>query len=173
MGVWGMAPLSGAERGALDQEYRRAPSHLVRQRSQIVLLAAVVSTQKEVARAVRCSVATVGRTRALDRRGGRAALPRRPGSGRTTRRVSAVWEQALAAAVTQSPQACGLSRPTWTAPLLALYLARQTGEHVSERTVRRGLARLNLVCRRPRHTVRPKAEEAPDYGPKARGSRRC
>jgi len=43
---------------------------------------------------------------------------------------------------------------------------------VSERTVRRGLALLDYVCRRPTWTVRHKAAEQPDYLPKRRGSRR-
>lgn len=172
MGVRGMPPLSGEETAALEYDYRTGPRRLVRQRSQMVLLAGELSTQKEIARAVRCSPPTVSRALALYRQGGRAALRRRPGSGGSTRRVTPAWEQALAQAVRQSPQACGVARPTWTAPLLAAYLGRQTGIVVSERTVRRGLARLDLVCRRPTYTVRPKAEEADDYGPKARGSRR-
>src|SRR5438105_1675918 len=139
----------------------------------MVLLAAELSTQKEVARMVRCSPPTVSRALARSRQGGRAALCRRPGSGRTTRRVTPAWQQALARALAAGPQAWGVARPTWTAPLLAAYLGRQTGVVVSERTVRRGLAALDLVGRRPPDTVRPTAEEAEDYGPKARGSPRC
>ena len=43
---------------------------------------------------------------------------------------------------------------------------------VSERTVRRELARLGYVCRRSTWTVRHKAEAEPDYLPKGRGSKR-
>jgi hypothetical protein len=55
--------------------------------------------------------------------------------------------------------------------LLAQYLADQTGQTVSERTVRRGLAALDYVCRRGTWTVRHKAEEQPDYVPKRPGSK--
>jgi transposase len=69
----------------------------------------------------------------------------------------------------QGPAACGVPRPSWTAPLLASYLTEQTGIVVSERTVRRGLESLDYVCRRPTWTVRHKAEEQPDYLPKKAG----
>jgi transposase len=72
----------------------------------------------------------------------------------------------------RGPEACGVPRPTWTAPLLARYLAEETGIEVSERTVRRGLDLLGYVCRRPFWTVRHKAEAEADYSPKAEGSRR-
>ena len=79
---------------------------------------------------------------------------------------------ALAEAMRLGPQACGIPRPTWTAPLLASYLAEKTGIAVGEQTVRHYLALLDYVCRRPTWTVRHKAEEQPDYALKRRGSRR-
>ena len=39
--------------------------------------------------------------------------------------------------------------------------------------VRRGLASLGYVCRRPVWTVRHKAEEQADYLPKKKGAKRC
>src|SRR5216683_1500425 len=60
------------------------------------------------------------------------------------------------------PRACGVPRPTWTAPLLARYLTEQTGFATGERTVRRGLADRGWVCRRGPWTVQHKAEEFPD-----------
>ena len=47
-------------------------------------------------------------------------------------------------------RACGVDRPTWTAPLLARYLTEQTAIEVSERTVRRGLSEPRL-CLPPHH----------------------
>ncbi len=82
------------------------------------------------------------------------------------------WQQALAQAMEAGPAACGVPRPTWTAPLLAGYLAAQTGIQASERTVRRYLRRLGYRLGRPTYTVRPKAEEQPDYAPKRPGSKR-
>ena len=170
MALWGMPPASAAEIAALEHDYRYADKRIVRQRSQIVLLAYDLDTQAEVARAARCSLDTVRRTLHLYQQGGRTALHRQPKRARGC--VSLAWEKALAAAMRLGPQACGIPRPTWTAPLLAAYLAKVTGIAVSERTVRRGLALLDYVCRRPTWTVRHKAEEQADYLPKRQGSRR-
>ncbi len=113
----------------------------------------------------------MARTLARYHHGGRSALRRRPQRHHVAKRDLA-WLKALATAMACGPQACGLARPTWTAPLLAVYLAEQTGITVSERTVRQGLAELGYVCRRPTWTVRHKAEAEPDHDLKSPGSRR-
>src|SRR4051794_36388311 len=173
MAVAGAPRLSPEERAALEYDYRYGSDRLVRHRSHMILLSAQLETQIEVAAVVHCSPDTVRKTLALYRTGGRAALRRR-----TPQRVRAAsrtlsWQKALAEAMEQGPEACGVPRPTWTAPLLASYLAEQTGIAVSEATVRRGLDSLGYVCRRPVWTVRHKAEEQPDYRPKRKGSKRC
>jgi transposase len=165
--------LSAQEQAALDHDYRYDPDPLVRRRSQIVLLASELETQSEVARVVRCSPDTVRRTWALYQQGGRAHLRRRPALAWHAAKRTLDWQKALAAALAEGPEACGVARPTWTAPLLAEHLAAQTGIVVSEITVRRGLESLDYVCRRPVWTVRHKAEEQPDYLPKRKGSKRC
>ncbi len=173
MAVWGMPVVSAEELAALDRDYRRAANRLVRQRSQVVLLAYDLPSQVAVARAVRCSLDTVGRTLELYRAGGRPALRRRPRSAPpATAKARLGWQKALAEAMARGPEACRVPRSTWTAPLLAAYLAERTGIAVGERTVRRGLALLGYVCRRPTWTLRHKAEESPDYAPKRPGSRR-
>src|SRR5216683_7142527 len=171
MPVWEMPPVSVAELAALEHDYRYGESRLVRQRSQIVRLAYALETQVEIARAVRCSVDTVRRALALYRAGGRAAL-RRPRQVSRAGQTGLGWQRELAGAMRRGPRACGVPRPTWTAPLLARYLAERTGVEVSERTVRRGLDLLGYVCRRPTWTVRHKAESEADYLPKAAGSER-
>lgn len=174
MALYGMPLISSEELAALEHDYRYASSRLVRQRSHIALLAYQLDTQAEIAEVVRCSPSTVGRTLTLYCQGGRQALRRRPYSraqlGRVTR-LRRAWQKALAEAMRLGPQACGVPRPTWTAPLLAKYLKEKTGIAVGERTVRRGLALLGYVCRRPTWTVRHKAEEDPQYLPKRQGSR--
>jgi transposase len=171
MAVAGAPALSAGERRALEQDYRSGADRLVRQRSHIVLLATELDSRIAVARVVHCSTDTVCRTLARYRRGGRSALRRRrPQKPRAARRTLA-WQKALAAAMERGPRACGVPRPTWTAPLLARHLAAATGIAVSERTVRRGLASLEYRLGRPTHTVRHKAEEAQDYLPKRRGSK--
>jgi transposase len=165
--------LSAPERAALDHDYRYDPDPLVRRRSHMVLLASDLETQSEGARVVRCSPDTVRRTLALYQQGGRSRLRRTPALEWHTAKRTLAWQKALAAALAQGPEACGVPRPTWTAPLLAQHLAAQTGITVSEGTVRRGLDSLGYVCRRPVWTVRHQAEEQPDYLPKRKGATRC
>lgn len=173
LAVVGAPLLSAPERAALDHDYRYDPDPLVRRRSHIVLLASDLETRSEVARVVRCSPDTVRRTLAFYQQGGRSRLRRSPALAWHTAKRTLAWQKALAAALAQGPEACGVARPTWTAPLLAPYLAEQTGVSVDEATVRRGLDSLGYVCRRPVWTVRHKAEEQADYLPKRRGSKRC
>lgn len=168
----GMPPVSTQEIAALEEDYRYGEKRLVRQRSHIVLLAYELETQAQIARVVRCCEKTVWRTLQLYREGGRAALQRRPCPKPRTPKVNLAWQKALAEAMKFGPQACGIARPTWTAPLLAKYLEEKTGIAVGERTVRRHLDLLGYVCRRPTWTVRYKAEEQPDYYPKRKGSKR-
>jgi transposase len=167
-----MPSLSASDRAALEHDYRSGAMRLIRQRSHIVLLAYELPHQTAVAQAVRCSRSTVNRTLQLYRPGGRAALKRRPAPTPRWARNTPAFRRRLAQAMEQGPRACGVPRPTWTAPLLAQYLASQTGQNASERTVRRGLAALDYVCRRGTWTVRHKAEEQPDYLPKRKGSKR-
>lgn len=170
MALYGMPPLAAAEMAALEHDYRYASKPIVRQRSQIVLLAYELDTQKQIAKLLHCSVDTIRRSLNLYRQGGRSALSTPPKRARGV--VSLAWEKTLAEAMALGPQACGVARPTWTAQLLADYLAKVTGIAVGECTVRRGLALLGYVCRRPTWTVRHKAEAQPGYLPKRRGSRR-
>jgi transposase len=167
-----MPSLSATERQALERAWRYGETRLIRQRSQIVLLAYDLATQAQVARAARCSRATVNRTLQRYRALGRQALPRCVPLIPPAARVTPAFRQELATAMERGPRACGVPRPTWTAPLLAEHLAKQTGVTVSERTVRRELAALDYVCRRGTWTVRHKAEEQPDYVPKRKGSKR-
>ena len=171
MAIWGAPSLSPEERRALEHDYRYGKKRLVRQRSHIVLLAGQLSSQAEVARVVGCSVDTVHRTLARYEQAGRADLhgPVRRRNPRTRRHLG--WLKSLAAALAAGPRACGVDRPTWTAPLLATYLAEQTGVAVSERTVRRGLSELDYVCRRSTWVLRHRAEAEPDYLPKGKGSK--
>jgi len=173
LAVAGAPRLSAEERAALDHDYRYDRDPLVRRRSQIVLLANELATQGEVARVVRCSTDTVRRTLALYQQGGRSRLRRPPALAWHAAKRTLAWQKALATALERGPEACGVARPTWTAPLLAQYLAEQTSIEVDEHTVRRGLESLGYVCRRPIWSVRHKAEEQPDYLPKRRGSKRC
>jgi transposase len=173
MAIAGAPPLTPAERAVLEHDYRRHPDPLVRRRCHIVLLAAELATQGEIARAVRCSTDTVRRALDLFRAGGRSALGRLPVSLTHTHKRTLAWQKELAQALERGPEACGVSRPTWTAVLLIAPLLATTGILTGERTVRRGLESLGFVCRRPTWTVRHKAEEQPEYQGKRKGSSPC
>jgi transposase len=160
------------DQAALEREYRTSIDRQLRQSSHIVLLAYQLDTQAEVAQVVRCSPQTVWRVLTRFREGGPAALGRRPSRQSYQKSVTPAWKAALAQARERGPEAGGVPRPTWTAPLLAAYLAEQSGVQVSERSVRRYLAQLGYRLGRPTHTMQPKAEAQPDYVPKARGSTR-
>jgi transposase len=172
MMVVGAPLLSSKERAALEHDYRYGPDRLVRQRSHMVLLATQLDTRIAVARVVHCSPDTVGKTLARYQQGGRPALRRRHAQKPHAARRTLPWLKALAQAMEQGPRACGVERPTWSAELLARYLADTTGVVVSERTVRRGLESLGYRQGRPTGSVRHKAEEEPDYHPKRQGSKR-
>jgi transposase len=171
MAVFGAPLLSEEERAALEHDYRHGPDRLVRQRSHIVLLATEWDTQVEIAQVVHCSPDAVRDALSLYREGGRSALRRAHSQGTHAAKRTLIWQKALAAAMEAGPEACGVPRPAWTAPLLGSYLTEQTGIVVSERTGRRGLESLGYVCRRPTWSVRAKAEEQPDYLPKRKGSK--
>jgi transposase len=172
MPVWGLPPLDLVVQAALEREYRTSADRQLRQSSHIVLLAYQLETQAQVAAVVRCSPQTVWRVLTRFREGGPAALARCPSRQSYQKSVTPAWKAALAQAMERSPEACGVPRPTWTAPLLAEYLAEQTGIRVSERSVRRYLGQLGYRLGRPTYTMQPKAAAQPDYHPKAPGSTR-
>jgi transposase len=173
MAIAGAPPLTPAEQAALEHDYRFHPDPLVRRRRHIVLLAAQLETQGEIARIVCCATDTIRRTLDLFRAGGRSALGRLPAPAAHTSKRTLAWQKELAQALERGPEACGVSRPTWTAALLVLHLVAAPGVRTSERPVRRGLQSLDFVGRRPTWTVRPKAEEQPEYEGKRKGSSRC
>jgi transposase len=169
MPVWGLPPLDPSVQAALEREYRTITDRQLRQSSHIVLLAYQLDTQAQVAQVVHCSAQTVWRVLTRFREGGTAALARRPSRQSYQKSVTPAWKAALAQAMERGPEACGVPRPTWTAPLLADYLAEHTGVRVSERSVRRSLAQGGYRLGRPTSTMQPKAEAQPDYHPKVRG----
>ena len=74
-----------------------------------------------------------------------------------------VWEAELLRVIELDPHEVGQETVNWTTELLALYLGRKTGRHVSEETVRVYLHAHGYVCKRPTWTLRRKAEEQADY----------
>jgi transposase len=172
MALRGMPALDPETLAQLEHDYRYGATRLLRQRSHIMLLALTLNTPAEIALAVRVHRRTVARTLERFRAGGLAAPPRPRPARHPSQRVDAPWQALLCQATEQGPEACGIPRPTWTAPLLAQYLAERTGLTTSERTVRRYLQQRAYRLGRPTCTVRHKAEEQPDYAAKRPGAKR-
>ena len=133
-----------------------------RLRYQMVLLAGDGFTAPHIAPLVRRSEATVQRVLHRYRDGGVAAVPRRAPAG-SPPAVPPAWEAELRRVVELDPHEVGVPSPLWTTSLLATYLAKRTGHAASDETVRRYLHRFDYVCKRPKWTLKRKAEEDPDW----------
>jgi transposase len=96
------------------------------------------------------------------RAGGLAAVPRRVAPG-SLPAVPPAWEAELRRVIELDPHEVGVASPLWTTGLLATYLAAQTGHATSDETVRRSLHRFDYVCKRPKWTLKRKAEEQEDW----------
>lgn len=131
------------------------------QRYRAVLLRGEGLTVAAVARALRCSEASVYGWTARWRRAGVAGL-REGDHGGGKPKLGAAGEAALAALLEQDPQARGHQATGWTGPRLRGELAR-SGTEVGERTVRRAVHRLGYRWQRPRY-VRGRPD--PDYAAK-------
>ena len=83
-----------------------------------------------------------------------AALVDRKGSGQPS-----VWTSQLRALLEQGlerkPEQWSYQASEWTVPLLIEHLAAQSGQRVSESTVRRQLRRMGYVWKRPRYVLQP------------------
>jgi Winged helix-turn helix len=111
MALRGMDPLDPQTLARLEHDYRYGATRLLRQRSQIILLATTLNTQAEIAQAVRVHRRTVARTLDRFREGGLAALPRPRPDRHPSQRVDAAWQALLLQAMAQGPEACGVPRP--------------------------------------------------------------
>jgi len=67
--------------------------------------------------------------------------------------VTAAWEADRWRVIDLDPHTVGVASATWTTPLLADYLAGQTGHHAGDETVRLALHRGDYVCKRPTWTL--------------------
>lgn len=68
-----------------------------------------------------------------------------------TPQLQTVLEQSLA----QKPAHWGYQASEWTVPLLIEHLATQSGQRVSDATLRRQLRRMGYVWKRPRYVLQP------------------
>jgi transposase len=149
----GSIELSAEQRKVLLAAYRCGKDARVARRAHIVLLAADGWSYREVRAITFASYDLIGECVRAFHQGGSAAVLREDQASRTVvpRWLFTIqrWLQ------TKSPQDFGYFRSRWSCAALAETLAWQKGIRLSGETVRRGLARLGWVWRRPRPVVGP------------------
>lgn len=149
----------------LDELYRTTKDVRLRQRAQLVLLAAekglVASEIAEIVRLNEQSVRTWLKRYMAEGLTGLQDRPR-PGVAPT---VTSAYREELVTVVRRRPRSLGLSFSMWTCQRLANYLAEQTGIRVSDETVRRHLADEGIVLSRPQHKI---SSPDPEYAVKKR-----
>jgi len=146
--------LSEKELTALEARYRQPRDANERTRCQIILLSHDGLSPPAIAQVVRRTPQgvrlVIHRYRAKGLEGLRDRRYTNPGR---QREVNPEWEPKLLEAVEQNPRQLGVNRASWTAPVLAEYLARETGVSVGEERVRYYLHRHGYAPRRPTWTV--------------------
>jgi transposase len=159
-------PLSEQQRADLDQFYRKTEVPRVRTRTQMVLLSAEKKLKaEEIAEVVRESAVTVLRCPHRYSSEGIDGLKDAPRAGRSSV-VTEVFRKRLLEVVRRRPRSMGLGYSMWTLQRLADFLAEETGIRVSDETIRRELAKQDIVFSRPQHTI---SSPDPEYQVKKDG----
>jgi transposase len=143
--------LDRATLAELRRRYEDTPNVESRTRYQMILLAQQDYKVPQIARIVLRSEDTVARVLKRFLTGGLDAVPRRTPPGRE-RRVTAARESELLRVIELDPHEVGVSSANWTTELLATYLGKHTGIHVTEETVRVYLHANGYVGKRPTWT---------------------
>ena len=146
-------PLNEEQLAELEELYRKTKTPRYRTRAQMVLLSAEQGFKaEEIAQIVRESHVTVLRWLKRYMAEGVKGLEDAPRPGRNTI-VTEAYRQRLLEVVRRRPRSLGLEYSMWTLRRLADYLAEETGLRVSFETVRRELAKEDIVFSRPQHTI--------------------
>jgi len=154
---------------ALDGLYRTTKDVRLRQRAQLVLLAAEKRlVAAEIGEIVRLSEESVRRWLKRYLAEGIEGLHDQPRPGAAAV-VTEEYRAQMVAAVRRRPRSLDLPFSLWTCQRLADYLAEETGIRVSDETVRRHLADAGIVLSRPQHKI---SSPDPDYEVKKRRSKR-
>lgn len=158
-------PLSEEQRTALEQLYRKTKVPRVRTRAQMILLSAEQNLKaEEIASIVRESAVTVLTWLKRYLAEGIEGLQDAPRTGRSAT-VTEDFRKNLLDSVRSRPRSLGLAYSMWTLQRLADYLAEKTGIRVSDETIRRELAKEEIVFSRPQHTI---SSPDPEYQVKKR-----
>src|SRR6185312_6508687 len=142
----GSIVLGVSQRKRLLQLYRKEPDPQVRLRAHVILLLADGWAWASIAKALYCSTATIDRWKARFEAGGvEALLEQRRGR----RSLLLGWAAVLVTWVlTRTPRDFGYCRSRWACATLALVLFDVHQVKVSDETIRRWLARQDVVWRR-------------------------
>ena len=154
---------------ALDELYRVTKDGRLRNRAQMMLLAAEKHmVAAEIGAIVRESEHTVRRWMKRYMAEGIEGLKDAPRPGAPAK-VTADYVVELVRVVRQRPRSLGLEFSLWTLQRLADYMAEQTGIRVKGETVRQHLAAHDIVLSRPQHKI---SSPDPEYEVKKRRSKR-
>jgi transposase len=163
-----LPPQTPEELKTLDELYQRTKDVRIRQRAQIVLLAAEKGlVAHEIGELVRLNEQSVRRW--LKRYGaeGIEGLKDKPRLGAEPV-VTPAFRATLVAVVRRRPRSLDQPYSLWTCQRLADYLAEETGLRVSDETIRRYLAAEGIVLSRPQHKI---SSPDPEYEVKKRRSK--
>ena len=160
-----VASLSEEQRVELDELYRKTDVPRVRTRAQMVLLSAEKKLKvAEIADIVRESSVTVLRWLHRYIAEGMQGLMDAPRAGRSSI-LTDEFRKRLLEVVRRRPRSLELEFSMWTLQRLADFMAEDTGIRVSTETIRRALAKEDIVFSRPQHTI---SSPDPEYQIKKR-----
>jgi transposase len=149
----------------LEHLYRKTEVPRVRTRAQMVLLSAEKKlTAEEIADIVRESSVTVLRWLHRYIAEGIQGLLDAPRSGRSSI-LTNEFRKRLLEVVRRRPRSLELEYSMWTLQRLVDFMAEDTGTRVSTETIRRALAKEDIVFSRPQHTI---SSPDPEYQVKKR-----
>jgi transposase len=157
--------LSEEQKAELDELYRKTAVPRVRTRAQMVLLSAEKKLKvDEIADIVRESSVTVLRWLHRYIAEGIQGLMDAPRAGRSSI-LTDEFRKRLLEVVRRRPRSLDLEYSMWTLQRLADFMAEDTGIRVSTETIRRALAKEDIVFSRPQHTI---SSPDPEYQIKKR-----
>jgi transposase len=158
-------PLKAEQLAELEELYQKTDKPRYRTRAQMVLLSSEQGLKaEEIAQIVRESHTTILRWLKRYLAEGIEGLQDDPKPGRSPV-VTEVYRKRLLEVVRRRPRSLGLEYSMWTLQRLSEYLAEETGVRISSETVRRELAKEDIVFSRPQHTI---SSPDPEYQVKKR-----
>ena len=157
--------LSEEQKVELEALYRKTVIPRIRTRAQMILLSAEKGLNtEEIADIVRESSVTVLRWLHRYIAEGVQGLMDAPRAGRSSV-VTDKFRERLLEVVRRRPRSLDLEYSLWTLQRLADFMAEDTGIRVSTETIRRVLAKDEIVISRPQHTI---SSPDPEYQVKKR-----